>query len=103
MDCYEKIRYSSILSPKNWLVKPLDFVNQEKLCIFPDAYASSFRVSRNDFIKTRLKHLMQQQQSNHENENMCFRDLVDEYVLEFLAAKTEKVCLACGAPNDIAY
>ena len=77
-----------------------DFVNQQKLYSFPDAYASSFRVSRDDFIKTRLKHLMQQQQSNHENDNICFRDLMDEYVLEFQAAKTEKVCLGCGAPND---
>ena len=103
MDCYEEIQYSSTLSPKNWLVKPLDFVNQQKLCSFPDAYASSFGVTRNDFIKTRLKHLMQQQQSNHENDNKCFRDLVDDYVQEFLAAKTEKVCLGCGAPNDIDY
>ena len=84
-------------------MKSLDFVNQQKLYSFPDAYASSFRVSRDDFIKTRLKHLMQQQQSNHENDNTCFRDLVDEYILEFQAAKTEKLCLGCGQPNDIDY
>ena len=70
---------------------------------FNEQFAHSFRFSRNSLIEKRLECVKQRQIKIKKDGLECYENLIDYFAKEFEEAKTEKICLECGASNDFTY
>ncbi len=87
--------------PRLWFFKP---PTEEQISNVVDASPDEtnlFRMTRNSFINERLKTVCQEQNESENGEG--YLDYVDNIVALPKEAESEKVCLACGAANDVKY
>ena len=75
--------------------KQNNFVN------IPQEEIDLFRMTSNAFIEERIQAVLQEQFPSEEDHE--YHDFVDTIVDQRQEANNEKICLECGAANDIKY
>lgn len=98
IDKCNEIQRDETFAPSNWLfgkpsqIQKQEFLNESKETV------EFFRHSRNMFIKERMFSVRDEQ--NNSNENGIY-DYVDEAVTRKIENENEKVCVSCGAENEL--
>ena len=89
------------LCPRVWFFRAPSDDQKNNFVNIPQEEIDLFRMTRNAFIEERIQAVLEEQFSSEEDHE--YHDFVDAVVAQRQEANNEKICLECGAANDIKY
>ena len=89
------------LAPKMWFFKNPSKCQKESIVTVSKEEIDFFRTSRNAFIEERT-HAVQNEQKL-EPDGHGYYDFIDKIILRRKEVESEKVCINCGAANNVQY